>query len=221
MSKELSKSPLVHTPVQVANVHLGPFTEVGEMSYLENVDMDAYSYCGPFCIFQNAKIGKFASIAASVRIGPTRHPIERPTLHHFTYRRRLYGFAERDDEDFFSWRANQIARVGHDTWIGHGAIVMPNVTIGNGSVIGAGAVVTRDVPPYSVAVGSPARVIRSRFEPGIAEAMERIAWWEWTREEIAERLDAFTGSVAEFVAAYDVEPAPTSVTVVAGQETCR
>lgn len=203
MSKQLSPRPLVHTPVQVTNIHLGPYTEVGEMSYLENVEMGAYSYCGPFCIFQNASIGKFANIAASVRIGPTRHPIERPTLHHFTYRRAMYGFAELDDEDFFAWRAGQIARLGHDTWIGHGAVIMPNVTVGTGSVIGSGAIVTRDVPEYSVAVGVPARVVRRRFDPQVVEAMGRIKWWNWSHEQITERIDAFSGDVTDFVAAFD------------------
>lgn len=206
MSKQLSRSPLVHTPVQVTNVHLGPYTEVGEMSFLENVEMGAYSYCGPFCFFQNARIGKFANIAASVRIGPTRHPIERPTLHHFTYRRRMYGFDERDEEEFFAWRARQLAYVGNDTWIGHGAIIMPNVTIGNGSIVGAGAVVTHDVPAYTVAAGVPAREVRRRFTPEVAAAMERIRWWDWTHEEIGERMEAFCGSTEAFIAQFDPGP---------------
>ena len=205
MSKELSRSPLVHTPVQVTNVHLGPYTEVGEMSYLENVEMGAYSYCGPFCIFQNVRIGTFANIAAAVRIGPTSHPIERPTLHHFTYRRRMYGFAPEDDEEFFDQRTLQVATIGNDTWIGHGAIIMPSVSVGTGSVVGAGAVVTRDVPPYSVAVGTPARVIRRRFPPDVEAAMERIRWWEWSHEQIAERIEEFNLPVDEFVRRYDPE----------------
>lgn len=206
MSKQLSRSPLVHTPVQISNVHLGPYTEVGEMSFLENVEMGAYSYCGPFCFFQNARIGKFSNIAASVRIGPTRHPIERPTLHHFTYRRKMYGFDDRDDEEFFAWRARQLAYVGHDTWIGHGAIIMPNVAVGDGSIVGAGAVVTHDVPRYSVVAGVPARVVRQRFTADIVAAMERIRWWDWTHDEIGERLEAFCGSTEEFVTAFDPGP---------------
>lgn len=218
MSKQLSRRPLVHTPVQVTNVHLGPFTEIGEMSFLENVEMGSYSYCGPFCIFQNAKIGKFANIAASVRVGPTRHPIERPTLHHFTYRRAMYGFAEMDDEDFFAWRAQQLSCIGHDTWIGHGAIIMPNVTVGNGSVIGAGAVVTHDIDAYSVAVGVPARVVKRRFTAEVAEAMERIRWWDWSHEEIGERLELFSGDTDAFIAEFDPGPAseaPTEATTEA------
>ena len=205
MSKELTCDPLVHTSAQTSSVLLGPYTEVGEMSYLENVEMGAYSYCGAFCIFQNAWIGRFANIAAAVRIGPTSHPIDRPTLHHFTYRRRMYGFALQDDDEFFDWRAAQVASIGHDTWIGHGAIVMPNVTVGTGAVVGAGAVVTHDVPPYSVAVGVPARVIRRRFPHDVEAAMERIRWWEWSHDVIAERVDEFNLPVEQFIARFDPE----------------
>jgi hypothetical protein len=203
MAKELRLQPTVHTPVQMEHTHLGPYTEVGEMSLLENVSMGAYSYCGPFCIFQNARIGKFANIAASVRIGPTAHPIDRPTLHHFTYRRAMYGFAPEDDHEFFAWREEQRAHIGHDTWIGHGAIIMPNVTVGNGAVVGAGAVVTKDVPPYTVAVGVPARVIRRRFSEQEAAALERIAWWDWRREDIRSNLESFSRSTAEFIRRFD------------------
>ncbi len=147
MSQLLSLEPTVQEGVELSNTTLGRYTEVGKESYLENVRMGDYSYCAPYCFLQNVEIGRFSNIAAAVRIGPTRHPTDRATLHHFTYRRRMYGFDSKDDEEFFAWRAEQVARVGHDTWIGHGAIIMPNVTVGNGSVLGAGAVATRTFRP--------------------------------------------------------------------------
>lgn len=199
----LSRIPTVHMNVETTNSVLGEYTEIGAMSLLENVDMGCYSYCGPGCIIQNATIGRFANIAASVRIGPTMHPMDRPTLHHFTYRRRLYGFSDRDDQGFFAWRATQKAIIGHDTWLGHGAIIMPNVAVGNGAVVGAGAVLTHDVPPYTVAVGVPARVVKKRFTDEIAEAIEQISWWNWSHETIRSRLADFSGPVEEFVEKYN------------------
>ena len=72
-------------------------------------------------------------------IGPTDHPYERPSLHHFTYRQKMYGFSDQDDGPFFEQRESQITTIGHDTWIGHGAIIQPGVTVGDGAIVGSGA----------------------------------------------------------------------------------
>ena len=199
----LSEQPTVGREVSLQNTTLGPWTEIGDFCTLQNVSMGAYSYCASHCIMQNVAIGKFSNIAAMVRLGPTAHPFDRPTLHHFTYRRVAYGFADTDDTAFFAARAARTLTIGHDTWIGHGAIVMPGLTIGNGAVIGAGAVVTKDVEPWTIVAGNPARVIRRRFTPEVAEAMERIRWWDWSHEELADRMGDFEGSIEAFIAAYD------------------
>ena len=91
----LSKEPMIHEHVQLKNTRLGEFTEIGLYNFIENTVMDDYSYTGQFCFIQNARIGKFSNIAAMVRIGPTDHPYERPSLHHFTYRQQMYGFSDR------------------------------------------------------------------------------------------------------------------------------
>ncbi len=81
---------------------------------------------------------------------------------------------------FFDWRRSHRVTLGQDVWIGHGAIVLPGVSIGTGAAVGAGAVVTRkDVPPFAIAVGVPARVLRLRFASEIVAALQRIAWWDW------------------------------------------
>jgi phosphonate metabolism protein (transferase hexapeptide repeat family) len=200
--KALSEKPLVHEPSELVDVTFGAYTEVGEHAYFENVELGDYSYTGPFCFLQNARVLKFANIAAMVRVGPTMHPIERPTLHHFTYRRTLYGFADSDDEDFFAARRERVSVIGNDTWIGHGAIIMPGITVGDGAVVGSGAVVTKDVDPYSVVAGVPARPIKARFPEGIARELAEIAWWNWPHEIIKERLADFSGPVEGFVMKY-------------------
>ena len=81
--------------------------------------------------------------------------------------------------------------VGHDVWIGHGAILLPGVTVGTGAVIGAGAVVTKDVAPYTIVVGVPARPLRLRFPEDVVEKLRRIAWWDWPRELLEERFGDF------------------------------
>jgi len=198
----LGIEPLIHENCQLDNVELGKFTEVGLYNVLENTKLGDFSYTGQFCILQNTEAGKFANIAAMVRIGPTDHPLDRATLHHFTYRRMKYGFAVTDDEKFFQWRTEQKVRIGHDTWLGHGAIVMPGVTIGNGAVVGSGAVVTKDIDPYTIVVGVQAKPIKKRFPEDIVRKLEEIKWWDWSYEIIKARLDDFYLPINEFTDKY-------------------
>jgi phosphonate metabolism protein (transferase hexapeptide repeat family) len=197
--KALTKEPLIHEHIHMTNTTLGAYTEIGLSTFLENVEMDDYSYTGQFCYVQNAEIRKFSNIAAMVRIGPTDHPYERPSLHHFTYRQRMYGFSDHDDEAFFDLRASKKTIIGHDTWIGHGAIILPGVTIGNGAIIGSGAVVTKDVAPYTIVVGVPAKEIKKRFSPAIIAKLEEIQWWNWTHDQIKERIEDFHLPIDKFV----------------------
>ena len=94
-----------------------------------------------------------------------------------------------EDEEFFQWRRDHHCSIGHDVWIGHGAVIMPGVSIGHGAVIGSGAVVTKDVGPYEVAVGVPAKVIKRRFSEETSEKLLDIAWWDWDRETLENRFE--------------------------------
>ena len=137
-------------------------------------------------------IGKFANLAAMVRVNPGFHPMDRASQHHFTYRCRRYGLSAEDDAAFFEWRQRQRVHIGHDTWIGHGVVIMPGVRIGHGAVVGSNAVVTRDVPAYAVVAGAPARVLRMRFARDIADALLATAWWDWDHDTLAARLPDFS-----------------------------
>jgi len=203
--KKLGNEPYIGQNSEIANTTFGIWTEVGPNNYLENCVLGDFSYTGPWCIAQNTVIGKFANIAASVRIGPTMHPMELATMHHFTYRRKMFEFGENDDTEFFARRSGRITRIGHDTWIGHGAIIMPGITVGNGSVIGAGAIVTKDVPEYTIVVGGPASALRKRCSEKDAAALGKIAWWDWDRETIKSRFDDFLLPIKDFIEKYTEE----------------
>jgi hypothetical protein len=91
-------------------------------------------------------------------------------------------------------------RIGNDVWLGLGAWVLSGVTIGDGAIVGARAVVATDVPPYSVVVGNPARVVRQRYPPQVIERLLEIAWWNWPRDRILEAVPLLmSGSVDEFL----------------------
>src|SRR5690606_27441444 len=92
------------------------------------------------------------------------------------------------DRDFRERRRAKRVVVGNDVWIGHGAVVMPGVTLGDGAVVGANAVVTHDVAPYTVVAGAPARPLRARFAPEVAARLSALAWWDWPAEKLAEAI---------------------------------
>jgi phosphonate metabolism protein (transferase hexapeptide repeat family) len=186
---ELGREPSIHPTATVLRSKLGAWTEVGAFAEILDSALDDYTYLAPVhCSINCADIGKFCSIASSVRINPVQHPMGRIAQHHCTYRRRQYGFGSADDEAFFAWRRHHRVRIGHDVWIGHGAIIMPGVRIETGAVIGAGAVVTRNVPAFAVAAGVPARILRMRFPEETADRILASDWWNWPHETIRERL---------------------------------
>lgn len=200
---KLSQTPLVHETASVEDSRLGRYTEVGERSRISEATLDDYSYVTQDCVIWCADIGKFANIAAAVRINAPNHPTWRATLHHFTYRANDYWPDAGTEEAFFDWRREGRVRIGHDVWIGHGATVLPGVTVGDGAVIGAGAVVSRDVAPYTIVGGVPAKLIRERFSPDIAAGMQKLAWWDWDHDRLRRALEDFRLlNAEEFLAKY-------------------
>jgi acetyltransferase-like isoleucine patch superfamily enzyme len=106
------------------------------------------------------------------------------------------------DKDYFS--EFKRVTIGHDVWIGTRSIIMGGVSIGNGAIIGAGAVVTKDVPPYAVVAGVPAKVVRYRFDAEEIEKLEEIKWWDrdisWLRQnaDLFHQVDEFLSSESKF-----------------------
>ncbi|HTO59707.1 MAG TPA: DapH/DapD/GlmU-related protein [Bradyrhizobium sp.] len=176
-----------------------------------------YSYLGENCEVADAEIGKFTAIANAVRIGAPNHPMNRPTQHRFSYVPEYYEADATRDAAFFARRRAEMVRIGNDVWIGHAAILLPGVSVGDGAVIAAGAVVSRDVAPYSVVGGVPARLIRERFSPVIAASLARIAWWDWPDEKLFSCLAEFRSEDIEaFCVRHDRErlPRPDEVEVL-------
>ena len=188
---KLSDTPVIDPTASVKDSVLGKYTEVGAHCHVNRSTLGDYSYCVEGAQIAYAEIGKFANIAANVRIYASKHPMQRASLHHFTYRSSWYFEGEADDAAFFEWRADNGIAIGHDTWIGHGAVIMPGVKVGHGAIIGSNAVVTKDVADFAIAVGVPAKPIRQRFPAPIADRMLALGWWDWEHEKLYQALPDF------------------------------
>lgn len=197
MARLRAEEPVVGPDCALTDVRFGRFVEIGRGSRIAHSEFGDYSYCDRHCDIANATIGKFANIASFVRIGATDHPLDRASLHHFMYRSANYWDDAADDAAFFAHRRSRRAAIGHDTWIGHAAMVKPEVTVGHGAVVAAGAVVTRTVAPYSVVAGVPAVPIRRRQPPEIAERLIALAWWDWDHARLRAALEDFRTLTAE------------------------
>ena len=188
-----------------------PRVEVGEYTYYDSYgdplafERDAVLYgFGP----ERLIIGRFCAIASGVRflMPGANHADRGPSTFPFG----VFGPPWDDTMDIvMSAPSRGDTVVGHDVWLGYSALVLPGVTIGHGAVVAAASVVTRDVPPYAVVAGNPARVARSRFSEEDAERLLRAAWWHWPIELVtahARTIMAGTPAQLEHIAEQRLGP---------------
>jgi virginiamycin A acetyltransferase len=144
------------------------------------VDVGLYSYgCfDPWRMKGPMRVGRYCSIASSARTVLGNHPIEALTTHPALYE-RAFGVIDADVP------LDELLVIEDDVWIGHNVTILPGCKhVGRGAVIGAGAIVTADVPAYAIMLGAPARKARDRFAPDLIEAIEASRWWEMDLAEL-------------------------------------
>lgn len=158
----------------IKNSQIDPTSKVESGSNIVNTNMDKHSFCGYNCEITNANIGSFCSIANGVIIGGGMHPI------HWVSTSPVFYEGRDSVKTKFSTHAREEVKktnIGHDVWIGQNVLIKQGVKIGTGAVIGMGSVVTRDVAPYSIVVGIPAREIKKRFDDNVIKELLNSEWW--------------------------------------------
>lgn len=198
--------------VRVVNSIVGANCIVGDFSRISHSKLFGYnridrntliyyskfnlcSYIGSNSVVMHSEVEKFSSISWGVTIGPGNHDHHRITSHDFLYN-EFYGIKPLEEPPAYNRFANKTF-IGNDVWVGTNATILNGIKIGDGAVIGANTIVTKDVPPYAIIVGNPGKIIKYRFEDRIIEKLLDLKWWDLPMEIIAKHYKCFSDSNIE------------------------
>lgn len=183
--------------VYLKNVVKSPFITVGDYTMYNDFKNDPRTfekknvlYHYPYVNNDRLIIGKFCSIACGAKFlfNSANHALKPLTTYPFPIFWKEWGLEMTAITD--AWDNKGDIVIGNDVWIGYEAVIMSGVTIGDGAIIGTRAVVTKDVPPYAIVGGVPAKIIRKRFDDKTIGTLLRLQWWNWPPEKIKRNLKA-------------------------------
>lgn len=170
---------------------------IGPNVQLRYCSLGRYSYVGANSKLSRTRIGRYCSISENVSLIAGRHPAEifvstHPMFYSKQYK-NAYAFHPEFHEMNYADEPNKIIlSIGNDVWIGAHAKIMDGITIGDGAIVAAGAVVTRDVPPYAIVGGVPAKLIKYRFEPKEIDVLLELRWWDKDEKWLRANADKFS-----------------------------
>ncbi len=188
-SRDLANKIRFSKSIIDSNCFINPNTEIKSNCHilegviLLNSTVDSFTYIGKKSVIQNAAIGSFCSIASEVCIGLGKHPVEHFSTSTVFYKTQNTLNIKLVDTDL-PFKEYEPVNIGSDVWIGARSIILDGVTIGHGAVIAANSVVSKDVAPYSIVGGVPAKIIRYRFSPEKIQSLLDQEWWKWELSKI-------------------------------------
>ena len=197
-----------------SNVHVnlnnffGGFNRIGDNCIISSSEIGYATYIADSSIISNAKIGKFCAIGKNTQICLGKHPTNYVSIHpsfYSTKKQAGFSFVKNqiyEEHDYIDESKKFVVSIGNDVWIGNNVIIMDGVEIGSGAVIGSGSIVTRDIEPYGIAYGQPAKLKKLRFSKAVVEKLIEIKWWDFKHEKIKNSIDKFY-SVEDFIKFYE------------------
>lgn len=191
---ELGSNIVLGQDSYLFNCKLGNYVQINRRNIIENVILGDFSYTGANTVLKQAIIGKFCSISWNVSATGNLHDYERISSHPFS-QLKSFGVVKSD-----SFIENDKINIGNDVWIAANAVILPGVMIGDGAVIGGGSVVTQNVPPYAIAVGNPARIIKFRFEDEIVNMLLESKWWDFSKDILINNHSLFQKKMSKEIA---------------------
>lgn len=189
-AKYIGKNIHVEYMAELSGVQFSTHNKVYKYARLRDVTIGRFSYISRDTQVYSARVGNFTCIGPDTIIGPGEHPVKGYVTSHPAFYSSLAQsgktFADRNHIDEIPQTI-----IGHNVWIGARCVIRAGVKIGDGAVIAAGAVVTKDVEPYTVCGGVPAKVIRRRFEAATESMIIQSKWWEWDEKKLAKSAPSF------------------------------
>lgn len=178
------KSEIKHSQLN-SEVMVAPYASI------HNSSIDSLTSIGRNTKITHSSIGKFCAISWNCSINAIHHPTDRISISAFPYVPHVGNFVSKREQHY------QNVIIENDVWIGANSVIMPGVKIGNGAIIGANAVVTKDVPDYAIVGGVPAKVIKYRFNENVISSLLELKWWNLDKAEIKENIKLFQNKLDE------------------------
>ncbi len=188
MRKYKSINLKVGLNVNIIQSKLGKNLFIGSNVIITQSEIGDFSYINASSSVNNSQVGKFCSIASNVAVNLGEHPLHFVSCHPAFYSKGKEVYSFSDNEYFQEIKS---VKIGNDVWIGYGSLVKGGVNIGDGAVIAANSVVTKDIEPYTIVGGVPAKVIKKRFDAETINRLLEIKWWDFDESELRKNFLLF------------------------------
>lgn len=164
----------------ITNTNIFGNVNINAHSHINNCQIGRYFNIGLYSYIANSEVGNYCTFGSRLSISAFSHPINWLSIHEFQYRdtTNIYGESLYDSRENILKNDSRLTIIGNDVWVADNSVVLSGLKLGNGCIIGASSVVVKDVPPYAIVAGNPARIIKYRFSQEVIDELERLKWWD-------------------------------------------